>query len=127
MRPILTALACVAALAVVAGCGETDQEQAREVAQDYVDARNAADFEAVCALYSDQFKQELGTDDCAAFVREQTAGAEGDESLSLVDVRVREDVATADLDVTHGEAGPSRIVIRLERQDDGDWAITSLQ
>jgi len=125
MRPILTALACVAALAVVAGCGESDQEQAREVAQDYVDARNAGDFEAVCALYSDQFKQELGTADCAAFVREQTAGS--DESLSLVDVRVRKDVATADLDVTRGETqGPSRIVIRLERQD-GDWAITSLQ
>ena len=47
-RP-LTALACIVALLAAAGCGETDQEQAREVAQDYVEAGDTGDFEAVCA------------------------------------------------------------------------------
>lgn len=126
MRRTLTALACLAALAGAAGCGESDQEQAREVVQDYVDARNAGDFEKVCDLFSDSFEQSLGTADCAAFVAEQTGGAEGDEELQVVDVRVQGEVATAEIDVTRESQGPSRIGLRLERQD-GDWLISGLQ
>ena len=123
MRRTLTALACAAALAALAGCGESDQEQAREVAQDYAEARNDGDFEAVCDLFSDEFVKQLAVEDCPGFIEEQTAGA--DEEVSVVDVRVKDDTATADLDVT-GEAGPSRIVIRLEREGD-DWLIVGLQ
>lgn len=126
MRRLLTALVCAAALAGAIGCGESDQEQAREVVQDYVDARNTGDFQAVCDLFSDKLKQELATDDCPAFVEEQSGGADGEEELSVVAVRVREDVATADVDVTRGSQGPSRIGLRLERQD-GDWRIAGLQ
>ena len=53
----LTALACAAALLSAVGCGESDQEQAREVVQAYVDAQNDEDFEAVCDLYSESLKQ----------------------------------------------------------------------
>jgi ketosteroid isomerase-like protein len=127
MLRTLTALACLAALAAAVGCGKSDREQAREVSQDYVDARNASDFEAVCDLFSESFKQQLGTADCAAFVAEQSGGAEGAEDLQVVDVRVRNDAATADIDVTRESQGPSRIGIRLELQDDGNWRITGLQ
>jgi ketosteroid isomerase-like protein len=126
MRRTLTALACLAALAGAAGCGESDQEQAREVVQDYVDARNADDFDQVCDLFSDSFEQSLGTSDCAAFVAEQTGGAEGAEEFEVVDVRVQGEVATAEIDVTRESQGPSRIGLRLERQD-GDWRISGLQ
>jgi ketosteroid isomerase-like protein len=125
LRPLI-ALACLAALAVTSGCGQTDQEKAREVVQDYVDARNAGDFEKVCELFSDSFKQELQTGDCPAFVAEQSSGGEGDEELSLVEVRAKGDVATADIDVTRDSQSPSRIGVRLERQD-GEWRISSVQ
>jgi hypothetical protein len=125
-RRTITSLICAAALVAVAGCGETDQEQAREVVQDYVDARNDGDFELVCDLYSDSFKQELAIgENCPAFVEEQTSGAGGGE-LSVADVNVNDDRATADLDVSEGSEGPSRVALVLEREGD-DWRITGLQ
>jgi hypothetical protein len=125
-RSTITALVCAAALVAAAGCGETDQEQAREVVQDYVDARNDGDFELVCDLYSDSFKQQLAIgENCPAFVKEQTSGAGGE--LSVADVHVNDDRATADLDVSEGSEGPSRVALVLEREDDGEWKITGLQ
>ena len=117
----LTAIACLVALAAFAACGESDTEQAREVAQDYVDATNGGDFERICELYSDDFKEELGAADCAAFVQEQSSGA--DTELELVEVRVSGDKATADLDSVSEQEGPARLSLRLEREDD-DWRIT---
>ena len=126
VRRTITALVCAAALLAAAGCGETDQEQAREVVQDYVDARNEGDFALVCDLYSDSFKQQLAIgENCAAFVEEQTSGAGG--QLSVADVHVNDDRATADLDVSEGSEGPSRIALVLEREDDGEWKITGIQ
>lgn len=122
----ITALCCAALLAALAGCGQTDQEKAREVVQEYVDARSDKDFEAVCDLFSDSFKQELAASDCPAFVAEQTSGAGGSEQIEFVDVHVRDDRARADLDVTGEGGGPSRIGLILERQD-GEWRITALQ
>jgi ketosteroid isomerase-like protein len=126
IRKTLTALACLFALALAAGCGESESEQAREVVQDYADARESGDFEAVCELLSESLINELQTDDCPAFIAEQTAGADGAETIDVVDVRTSGDTATADLDVSSGSEGPSRIGLRLEQQD-GEWRITGLQ
>ena len=123
----LTALLCAAALVALAGCGESEQEQAREAVQGYVDAQNDDDFGAVCDLYSDAFKAQLGitSEACPAFVEEQSSGAA--TSFELVGVNVNEDVATADIDATSEDgAGPSRLTITLARED-GDWEITGLQ
>lgn len=126
VRRTITALVCAAALVAVAGCGESDQEQAREVVQDYVDARNDGDFELVCDLYSDAYKAQLAIgENCPAFVEEQTSGAGGE--LSVVEVRTSGDRATADLDVSEGSEGPSRVAIVLERGDDDEWRITGIQ
>jgi ketosteroid isomerase-like protein len=96
------------------------------VVQDYVDARNDGDFELVCDLYSDSFKQQLAIgENCPAFVEEQTSGAGGE--LSVADVHVNDDRATADLDVSEGSEVPSRVALLLEREDDGEWKITGLQ
>jgi hypothetical protein len=124
VRRTITALVCAAALVPLAGCGESDQEQAREVVQDYVDASNEGDFEAVCDLYSESFKEELAVEDCPGFVEEATSGARGE--LSVVDVRVNDDRATADIDV-NGPEGPSRVGLTLEREDEDEWRITGLQ
>jgi hypothetical protein len=123
-RHVLTALLCGVAIAAAAGCGESDQEQAREVVQDYVDANNDGDFETVCDLYSESFKQELAVEDCPGFVEENSSGAGGE--LSVVEVRVNGDRATADIDVSRGQEGPSRVGLTLEREDDS-WRISGLQ
>ena len=126
MVRLLTAIACGAALAVAAGCGESDQEQAREVVQEFVDARGSDDFQAECDLYSESYLAELAVEDCAAFVEEQTSGADAGE-LSIVDVQVNDDRATANIDVTReSEGGPVRIGLLLEREDD-EWRITGFQ
>lgn len=122
----LTALALAFALAAaLAACGESDQEQAREAAQDYVDARNADDFEAVCDLYSERYIEELGAGDCPAFVQESSSGAESE--LELVDVRVSDGVATADIDIVSEGGGPIRVGLRMELNDADEWEIVSLQ
>ena len=121
----LTSLVCAVALAAAAGCGETDEEQAREVAQDYVEASNARNFQAVCDLYSEQFIEELEATDCPAFVKENSSGADSD--LSLVDVRVSDETATADIDVVSEGGGPIRVGLRLERNPDDEWEIVGLQ
>lgn len=126
MRMALTAVACSIALAALAGCGESEQEQAREVVQDYAEARNSGDYEAVCELFSESFIEQLGTDDCPAFIEEQTAGADGEQQLEVVNVRVSDEVATAEIDVVSEAAGPSRVVVRLQ-EEDGEWRITGLQ
>jgi hypothetical protein len=123
MRRTLTAIACIAAVAAVAGCGESDQEQAREVAQEYVDASNDGDFEKICDLYSEEFIEQLGAADCPAFVQEQSSGVA--QTLELVEVRATEDRATAEIDaIREEEGGPARIVAQLEPVD-GEWRITA--
>ena len=127
MRSALTALVLAAVLAFAAGCGESEQEQAREVVQDYVDASNGDDFEAICDLYSESLKQELAIgENCAAFVQEQSTGADGSEELELIEVRVNDDQATADIDAIRESEGPSRITLQLEREGD-DWRVSGFQ
>ena len=123
----LTALLCAAALVALAGCGESEQEQAREAVQGYVDAQNDDDFEAVCDLYSDALKAQFGVtpEACPAFVQEQSSGAA--TSFELVGVNVNGDTATADIDaMSEDGAGPSRLTVTLARED-GEWEITGLQ
>jgi ketosteroid isomerase-like protein len=124
MPRLLTALACGAALAALVACGESEQEQAREVVQEYVDATNSDDFDRVCDLYSDSLKRELGAADCPAFVQEQSSGVETE--LELVEVRVSGEKATADIDSGSEQEGPARLGLTLEREDE-EWRITGFQ
>jgi hypothetical protein len=126
MRRFLTALACAAALVAPIGCGESDEEQAQEAVEDYVEARNEGDFERECELYSEEFKMDFGIgEDCPAFLQEQRSG-ESPGKLEIVDVRVLEDRANADIDLVREARGSDRVKLILERQDD-DWKITGLQ
>jgi ketosteroid isomerase-like protein len=124
---LFTALLCAAAMVTLGACGESEQEQAREAVQGYVDAQNDDDFGAICDLYSDAFKAQLGitAEACPAFVEEQSSGAA--TSFELVGVNVKGDTAFADIDATSEDAeGPSRLTVTLAREDD-EWVITGLQ
>ena len=121
----ITAAICAVLLVAGAGCGQSDQEQAREAVQDYVDASNGDDYERICELYSDSFKQQLGATDCPAFVEEQTSGLDAGD-LEIVSVRVRDERAIAELDAAGESGAPTRIGLVLE-QEDGEWLITGLQ
>jgi ketosteroid isomerase-like protein len=122
----ITAVVCAALLVAAAGCGQSDQEKAREVVQEYIDASNDGDYERVCELYSEDFKRQLAVDDCPAFVEEQTSGVE--QELELVDVRADGDRATAQIDaVRQEEGGTARIGLLLERADGDEWRITDFQ
>ena len=94
--------------------------------QDYVDARNSQDFEAECDLYSDEFKEQLGATNCPAFVEEQSSGADFEQEVNLVSVRVKDDRATAELAAAAEGGGTTRAILVLERQD-GDWLVTGFQ
>jgi hypothetical protein len=127
MTRVLTAIACGAALAVASGCGESDQERAREVVQQFVDARNDDDHAAECDLYSDSYIDELMVDDCPAFIEEQSSGIDGEERHEVVDVEVNDDRGTANVDIIReAEGGPVRIGLLLV-EEDGDWRITGFQ
>jgi len=129
MRFAITSVIVAALFASVVGCGQSEEEKAREVAQDYVDARNAEDYERICELYSDEFKEELGAiEGCPAFVQEQSSGADQPPDLELVDVRLAEDEdrATAEIDVVSEGGGPIRLGVTLEREGDS-WRISGLE
>ena len=127
MRPARIRLAMIAAVCAVAlaGCGGggSNGQSARDVAQQYVDARNQGDAAKVCELYSDQLKSKLKTSNCAEFVKEQTSGAT--TTFMLLAVHEDGDQATATIRATNkGGIGSAQgeIQIRLAQQD-GRWRI----
>ena len=66
---------------LIPGCGGgggSNRQNARDVAQAYVNARNQGDAAKVCELYSEQLIQSLKTSNCVAFVQEQTSGTATD-------------------------------------------------
>jgi hypothetical protein len=122
----LVVIAVASAIALGACGGGSDEQSARDVAQEYVDARNQGDAGKVCELYSDELKSSLGTSDCVAFVKEQTSGVP--TRVSLVSVQQTDDHATATIRAAAGgetSQATARVRIDLARQD-GDWRITNV-
>jgi hypothetical protein len=118
------AVIAVACAPVLAGCGGGDEQGASDVAQSYVEAQNQRNFEQVCALFSDQLRQQLGGDKCPGFLDEQSSGI-ARRQIKVVSVSEAGDRASARLE-TAGESGaPVNLMISLARQDD-DWRITSV-
>jgi ketosteroid isomerase-like protein len=119
-------IAGIVAVALLAGCGGDDPQSAKEVAQDYVDARNQGDAARVCELYSDQLIRSLKTTNCVAFVREQTSGTATD--LTVLRVSEHGDRATATIQARVGGSVANAIApiqLQLTREDD-EWRISGL-
>jgi hypothetical protein len=114
---------------LIPGCGGgggSNQQNARDVAQAYVNARNQGDAAKVCELYSEQLIQSLKTSNCVAFVQEQTSGTATD--LSLVGVSPHGDHATATIQARLGGSIANAIApIELElTRENGQWKISGL-
>jgi ketosteroid isomerase-like protein len=117
-------IAAIVAISALAGCGGSDHQSAKEVAQDYVKARNQGDAARVCELYSEQLISSLKTSNCVAFVREQTSGTATD--LTVVRVSEHGDRATATIQARVGGSVANAIApvqLQLIRQDD-EWRIS---
>jgi hypothetical protein len=124
MRRLLSVGALVAV--ILAGCGGSDDSagSAENVVESYVDAQSARDFQQVCELFSDQFRQQFRGASCAGFLEEQSSGIPR-RQFKVVSVTENGDQATARLQ-TGGESGkPVNLKISLVRQD-GAWRITSI-
>jgi ketosteroid isomerase-like protein len=127
MRRAWIAGAVVAA--VVAGCGgggSSGSQSARDVATEYVTARNHGDAAKVCELYSDRLVAQLKTSNCVAFVKEQTSGTATD--LTLVRVSEHGDTAIATVQARLGGDVANAIApieLKLTRED-GEWRISGL-
>jgi hypothetical protein len=131
-RPALPALACALVLAagVAAGCGGDggggDSGSAQSAAAAYVEASNERDFDRVCEVLSDGFKEALHiTSDCPRSLEELSSGGEGPPELKLLGVQESGDQATANAEAT-GESGQAvQVQVTLQREG-GDWRVTSL-
>jgi ketosteroid isomerase-like protein len=114
--------------AVLAGCGGSggDEQSARDVAAEYVNARNHGDAAKVCELYSDRLVAQLKTSNCVAFVKEQTSGTATD--LTLLRVTEHGDTAIATVQARlGGDVGNAIAPIELEMtRQDGEWRISGL-
>jgi ketosteroid isomerase-like protein len=116
-------LACAALLAGCGGGDGNDEPNAREAAQAYVDAYNARDFQRVCELLSDSYKQQLKAPSCPAYFEEQSSGAT--TTLTLVDVQQNDDLATAHIR-SQSEDSSGNETAGFVRQQDGSWKLESV-
>src|SRR2546430_9687587 len=119
-RGALLILTCAALVAGCGGGGGSDQQSAKDAAQAYVDATNARDFQRVCDLLSDSYKQQLKASNCPAYLEEQTSGAA--TTLTLVDVQEKGNHAAAHIR-SHSETKSTDETAGFIRQQDGSWKL----
>ena len=104
----------------------TADSGAQETAEALVEARNTGDGEAFCELLSDEVRERLGTENCAAFIEEQSAGTPTKFELVGVDEEGDKAVVTMKAIRSEGETNrEAELQIGLERED-GDWRVAAL-
>jgi len=129
LRPVRY-LGLALALLCMAGCGESEpppDEQVRTVVTEFGQVIAAKDYGALCdrilapSLVEDV--ESIGLP-CEEALR-QGLGEREDPRLSIGEVRVNGDEATADIRTSAAGEEPSRDTLRLQNLD-GTWRITSL-
>lgn len=119
--------ACVAAIGL-GGCGgEEDQTRpseasrtARQVALQWVTARNSDEYELLCGLYTDEIRAELenGYGSCEKFYSEAVKRPVVELSVTRLQARGNEAEATL-------SSGPTFYALGLNRSR-GRWAVSVL-
>ncbi len=115
----LTALLCAALLAA---CGSSsDEDQIRDVVQEFAEAANDKDVGAICGqVVSEAFEDEKQCEKQAD--REGSIGDLGSvEDLEVSEIKVDGDTATAQIKATVGgetDEGPGKF-----RKVDGEWKL----
>ncbi len=123
----LIALLCLVAAAAGAGCGRTDQERVREVAQDYIQAASGGDFAAACHRFTDRFLHELGGEGgCEAALAGQYAQRGAKPEVELASVQVKGHRASAELRIKRDGGAPSPFTLLLIKGGAG-WQISGQQ
>jgi len=110
----------------VAGCGASDEDEARAAVEKYVQALNEGDSEAACEQLTEGATQQIEEqfdDDCAGAL-DQAIGAVGEagasfEDLEVGDVNVEGETATATIEAPGGST-----TTELTKED-GDWKLAS--
>lgn len=113
-------------LAIAAGCGGSNRDQAHAAAEDYVEALQDGDAEAACELLTrgavNELEDRTGSE-CAVEMEELFAALE-DQGGSLEDVRVDE-VNVAGQVATATFTGPLGKATTEMSKEDGDWKLSS--
>jgi len=124
----LAALAvCCLALAGCGGGGGSEEDQVSEVVQSSVDAGNNRDPAAACELLARQQRRavrKLGPS-CPEVVAGLLEARKGTTSVTVDEVRIKGDRATADVTVKQGDRGPGRSSSLLLVREDGEWRLAS--
>src|SRR5262245_33531596 len=128
-RHFLSGVACVAALALGAGCGQTDQEKVREVTDDYAQAISKGDYSGACKLFTAEYLAELeGPAGCERAQRDQFAGPGGaTATVEVAVVRVNGDRGNVTVNVTREGGSPSPLTLLTVKEDDDQWRIRGQQ
>jgi hypothetical protein len=125
MHRTLTTVVCIAFLAILGGCGRTDEGKVRNIVDDYVHAREQGNAGAVCNLYTSEFRRQQGLDpDCPAKLKTQFAAQPKPKATTIVAVKVHDGQSRVDLNVDQG-GGPSRVTLGLIDKD-GHWRIAAI-
>jgi len=124
------ALACLALVpaSLLGGCGESDEDQVRNTVADFAQATKDRDFKEMCNdLLSQQLVKRLQTIglSCEQVLERSTANQVLSPSITVEKVKVRGDVALAQVQTTAVGEKPSTDTLRLVKED-GDWRISSL-
>jgi ketosteroid isomerase-like protein len=123
-----TGLACAVAVLVWAGCGQSDQEQVREVVQDYIQTVSKGDFAATCDLFTAEYRRQLGGDPaCVQAQAAQFGSPSSKPELALSSVHVKGEHANAGLQISRDSGSPSPLSLLLVLEDDDQWRIRGQQ
>jgi hypothetical protein len=127
-RLYFTLAACAISVTLGTGCGQTDQEQVREVTEHYIDAIAKGDYEAACELFTPAYLIELGgAAGCARSQADQFGGPTGPTAtLEIAAVRTKGDRANVTINVSRGGSPPSPLALLMSNQSD-DWRISGQQ
>ena len=129
MYPRIALLACAASAALAAGCGQTDQEQARKATEDYIEAIAKGDYGAACRQFTAEFLRELdGPAGCERAQADQFGGPGGaTATLEVANVRVNGERGNVTVNVTREGGSPSPLTLLMVKEDDEEWRVRGQQ
>jgi hypothetical protein len=126
-KPRRALLVLAAAAAIGAGCGQTDQERAREATEDYIEAISKGDYAAACKLFTPAYLRELnGPAGCERAQADQFGGPGGTTAtLEISSVRVKGDRGNVTVNVSRG-GSPSPLTLLMVAEGD-EWLVRGQQ
>jgi hypothetical protein len=115
------------AIAVAAGCGRSDDQKVRDTLATFQRATAAKDYDKLCSdVLAKQLVDRLSAVGLPCAVALQRGlGSVTSPRLDVQRVRVRDDVALAQVRTSAAGQAPSTDTIRLVRQGD-DWRVATL-